>query len=118
MKRGDNMLIQFGTANYMSFKNETVLSACASADKSHQERLIKTGKDYILPSVVIYGANAAGKSNLFKAIKTAVSYVRDSDRISNTAIPFLFDETSIDKSLNLIFHLFTIIKNMIMDFRF
>lgn len=97
MKRGDNMLIQFGTANYMSFKNETVLSACASADKSHQERLIKTGKDYILPSVVIYGANAAGKSNLFKAIKTAVSYVRDSDRISNTAIPFLFDETSIDK---------------------
>jgi hypothetical protein len=51
-----------------------------------------------LPSIAIYGANAAGKSNLFKALTSAILFVRNSSNMQvNTRIaipPFLLDENS------------------------
>lgn len=96
------MLIQFNVTNYLSFKNESILSLDSNADKSHNEFLIPFGKDKILPSVAIYGANAAGKSNLYKAMNAAIMLIRESSSLQinqrlTRVKPFLFDESSKDE---------------------
>ena len=61
------MLIQFSVTNFLSFRDETVLSLSTNKDNSHSENLLSYKNERVLPSVAIYGANAAGKSNLHKA---------------------------------------------------
>lgn len=52
----------------------------------------------ILPSVAIYGANAAGKSNLHKAMRAAIRMIRSSNNLQIDQplliTPFLLDENS------------------------
>ena len=70
------MLIQFTVENFLSFKEKTVFSLLATNDASHHEHAIplRSGKNKsVLRAAAIYGANAAGKSNLVKAI----SFARD-----------------------------------------
>ncbi|MDG6220434.1 MAG: ATP-binding protein [Candidatus Thermoplasmatota archaeon] len=65
------MLIEFSVENFRSIKEKATLSMLASADKKHDNNLIRTktmGKDRLLRSSVIYGANASGKSNLILAM--------------------------------------------------
>ena len=93
------MLIQFGVSNYKSIREEVILSALAGSDKSHEDELLGFRKERILPSLAIYGANAAGKSNLFKALAAALIIIRTSNgRQINETIPliapFSFDEES------------------------
>lgn len=93
------MLIQFSVSNYKSIKDEVILSVIAGSDKEHEDSLIHFKKETILPSVAIYGANAAGKSNLFKALSAALLIVRSSNnRQINEPIPllapFAFDDES------------------------
>ena len=77
------MLVQFSVKNFRSFKNEAVLSMEASTDLDHTENVaeISNGRniDRILKNVSIFGANAAGKSNLFKALTAAIIIVRRSN---------------------------------------
>jgi uncharacterized protein len=64
------MLIEFKVKNFRSFKEEAVLSMVASADKSLPDNssvMESFGNRRILHSAVIYGANAAGKTNLISA---------------------------------------------------
>lgn len=90
------MLLQFNVSNYMSIKDEVILTAFANASKEHEENLIKKGKDRILPVLALYGANAAGKTNIFKALTSAIMLVRMSNNLQvNTPTgfePFLFDD--------------------------
>ena len=90
------MLLQFNVTNALSFKREAVLDLVASSDGAHKENLIPEGKNSVLPAVAIYGANAAGKSNLFKAMTHAILFVRNSVMMQvNTrtgTVPFLMDE--------------------------
>jgi hypothetical protein len=64
------MLLEFKIRNFRSFYNEAVLSMIASRQKEHSEFLIahenKSGR--VLPSAVIYGANASGKTSLVLAL--------------------------------------------------
>lgn len=65
------MLIQFSVENHRSIKDNAVISFVASKDKSFEEYLIYTNnKRTLLPALGIYGANAAGKSNILHAMKT------------------------------------------------
>ena len=57
------MLIQFSVENFLSIKDNVVLSLLASKDNEHPEHLIVDGNKKHLKSAVIYGANASGKSN-------------------------------------------------------
>ena len=59
------MLLQFNVSNFMSIREEVVLTAFANVGKEHENNLIVFGKERILPTLAIYGANAAGKSNIF-----------------------------------------------------
>lgn len=92
------MLLQFNLTNYMSFKDEAILSMFASKDKEHEESLIQFQKEFILPSISIYGANASGKTNINKALVFAILFVRNSNQMQVNqkinVVPFLLDETS------------------------
>jgi len=65
------MLIQFTVENHRSIKNSAVISFAASKDKSFEEYLLHPDeKKLLLPVIAIYGANAAGKSNVLHAMMT------------------------------------------------
>lgn len=92
-----DMLIQFSVTNYMSLKDETILSMDAGAGTELRENLQEYRDGNLLPTVAIYGANAAGKSNIFKAITAAIRIIRDSnerqiDRPLPLINPYAFDD--------------------------
>ena len=75
------MLIDFSVKNYLSFKDEQVLSLVASADKSLLDNTIldeTTWGTRLLRSLVIYGPNASGKSNLLNAFSFVTQFVVNS----------------------------------------
>jgi AAA15 family ATPase/GTPase len=67
------MLIRFVVSNFMSFKEETefnMLKSNGNGSRQFPNHVIKTDSGVeILKTAAIYGANAAGKSNLIKAIE-------------------------------------------------
>ena len=90
------MLLQFNVTNALSFKNEAILDLVANSDTSHSDILLSANKQKVLPTAAIYGANAAGKSNFFKALTTAIMFVRNSMKMQVNSptgiVPFLMDE--------------------------
>ena len=81
------MLIQFAVANYRSIKDEATLSLVAGAGREHRERNVRVpvmqGDVRAVPllrSAAIYGANAAGKTNLIRALDAMRDIVVDSSR--------------------------------------
>ncbi len=62
------MLLNFEFENFRSFKDKTTLSMKASSQTTFNDTLIRTDGLRTLPSAVIYGANASGKSNVIKAL--------------------------------------------------
>ena len=67
------MLIEFSTANFRSVKETQKLTLVAGTGKEHQEQNSfdsgLPGFPRLLRSAVIYGANAAGKTNLLRALQ-------------------------------------------------
>lgn len=81
------MLIQFTVENFLSLKQKTVFSLLATNDEAHPEHLIAspTGKSKkVLRAAAIYGANAAGKSNLVKAMAFAQKLIVNGTASGNT----------------------------------
>lgn len=65
------MLIQFSIENHRSIKKNAVISFAASKDKSLEANLLHPDeKKTLLPAIALYGANAAGKSNVLHALMT------------------------------------------------
>lgn len=71
------MLLKFSLENWMSFKDETSFSMVASQEKQHGNRIAKVNKYpiRILPIGAIYGGNASGKTNLFRALNFAKTFI-------------------------------------------
>lgn len=69
------MILSFELENWMSFKEPVTFSMVASREKHHLERVpfLPKYKTHVLPVAAIYGGNASGKTNFFKALK----FVRD-----------------------------------------
>ena len=90
------MLLQFSVTNYASIKNEVLFSLVPSKDNEHPENIIKNGKFSAVSLAAIYGANASGKSNLFKAMTNAIVYIRQSNMYQHgqkiPVIPYKFCE--------------------------
>lgn len=67
------MIVSFSVANFRSFSSEETLSLVASNRLSgtHDDHAvpIPDSKEKVLRTAVLYGANGAGKSNLFKALR-------------------------------------------------
>ena len=64
------MIISFSVENWMSFRDRTTFSMIASRERQHGERVPKLDKYQmrVLPIAAIYGGNASGKTNFFKAL--------------------------------------------------
>jgi AAA15 family ATPase/GTPase len=83
------VLINFSVENFRSFGAEQTLNLIASGKlQDHPEHRIpisKTGK-YVLRTGVVYGANAAGKSNLVRAIVFAQSLIQGNILLKKIAL--------------------------------
>lgn len=95
------MLVQFTVENYLSIRNKVYLSLEPSKDSEHPENLINKGDYKAVNLAAIYGANASGKSSLFKAITIALIMIRNSNNVQVTdklpVVPFKFDFESRNK---------------------
>ncbi|MEI6242714.1 MAG: ATP-binding protein, partial [Chlamydiota bacterium] len=67
------MLIRFSIENWMSFQNRASFSLIASRERQHRGHIpnIAKFKLGVLPVAAVYGGNASGKTNLFKALNFA-----------------------------------------------
>ncbi len=96
------MLIQFSVENFMSFKDKAVLALNPSIDSEHPENINETNGYKAGNVLAIYGANASGKTSLFKAMTVALNMLKNSNYIQvNQPIPFVvpfkFDTVSVNK---------------------
>src|SRR5713101_130459 len=83
------MLINFSVENFRSFGTEQTLNLIASGKlqdhREHRAAIAKTGKT-LLRAGVVYGANAAGKSNLVLAILFAQSLIQGTSPFKKLAL--------------------------------
>lgn len=95
------MLLNFTLGNYRSFHQRKTLSMEPAPISDFKQNIIQQGKYDFLSSVVIYGANSSGKSNLLGGIAMMKKIVLESfDKRSVSEIPydpFLLNTTSPDE---------------------
>lgn len=101
------MLIEFQVTNYRSLRDEQTLSMVASStddtfvEQNTMESHINAAP-LLLCSAAIYGTNAAGKSNLFKALQYMRGVVLESASVMQpqqafSIQPFLLDDDTVNK---------------------
>lgn len=114
------MIISISLENWMSFRDPVTFSMVASRERQHGERLPKLGKynARVLPVAAIYGGNASGKTNFFKALNFAKTLVvKGTQPDSHLAVEgFRLDSTSIDQPSRFAFEL--LIDETIYEFSF
>lgn len=92
------MLIEFRVKNFCSIQDKQNFSLIASSQKEHKNNTFTLKNDNLtlLKSVAIYGANAAGKSNLIKAFAVMKDIVLKSAIVQRGAklptLPFLLGD--------------------------
>ena len=71
------MIVSFTLENWMSFRDPVTFSMVASRERQHGDRVprIRKYNTRVLPIAAIYGGNASGKTNFFKALSFAQSLV-------------------------------------------
>ncbi|MDA3971822.1 MAG: ATP/GTP-binding protein [Desulfobulbaceae bacterium] len=100
------MLISFSVENYLSFKDKVSFSMVASREKQHGGRVPKIkGYMRLLPIAAIYGGNASGKTNFFKAINFARHVVvQGSQPDARIQVePFKLDESCLKRPATFVF---------------
>lgn len=103
------MLIRFDLENWTSFRDCSSFSMVASREKQHGARVPRLDRLRlgILPVAAIYGGNASGKTNLFKALAFARDLVvRGSAPDSAIAAePFRLDKACLERPTRFLFEL-------------
>ena len=72
------MLIQFKFGNYASFRDDSVLDMTKSRVTEYPHHVVDCGTDKVLKTTAVYGANASGKTNLYRALRCMRDYVLNS----------------------------------------
>lgn len=93
------MVIELRIKNFLSFKEETIISFEASKDTFKEDSLLVTMADGTRLSriAIIYGANASGKSNLLEAFEYLFWFWKrkTDDQDSPTGVePFILDSNT------------------------
>jgi len=93
----------------MSFRDKVTFSMVASRERQHSERVPRIGKykTRLLPVAAIYGGNASGKTNLFKALNFAKGLVIKGTQ-PDSLIPvelFRLDPRTVDQPTRFAFEL-------------
>lgn len=114
------MIIRFSVENWRSFRDQATFSMLASRERQHGARVPKLGKyqTRVLPIAAIYGGNASGKTNFFKALHFAKTLVVRGTRL-DSLIPvetFLLDDKGANHPSRFAFEL--LVDETIYDFSF
>ncbi len=93
------MIVTFSVSNFRSFDDRQTLSLVASESVSRDDNHIVKSPDgglSVLRTSVVYGANGAGKSNLFRALKLLKRLVLNNadDQARKMCVPFAFAKTA------------------------
>lgn len=95
------MILEFSIANFLSFKDKVTFSMLANATNGLDDNYIISNDRRILKTNAIYGANASGKTNLFKILTIVISMLGSSNIVDINAklpiVPFKFDKKTINK---------------------
>ena len=95
------MILEFSIANFLSFKDKVTFSMLANATNGLDDNYIISNDRRVLKTNAIYGANASGKTNLFKILTVVISMLRSSNIVNINAklpiVPFKFDKNTINK---------------------
>lgn len=95
------MILEFSVANFLSFKDKVIFSMLANATNGLEDNYIISNDRRVLKTNAIYGANASGKTNLFKILTIVISMLRSSNIVNINAklpiVPFKFDKKTINK---------------------
>ena len=114
------MIISFSVENWMSFRDQATFSMIASRERQHGKRVPKLGKyqTRVLPIAAIYGGNASGKTNLFKALSFAKTLVVKGTRLDSLIPiePFRLDGKGTNRPSRFAFEL--LIDETIYEFSF
>jgi len=90
------MFLQFSVNNYRSIKDTATFSmACGVKDN---DNFFSVGKYDLLPSAVIYGANASGKSNLLHAMAFMRNMVLNKDKVIQSTDTLAYDPFRLNTS--------------------
>ena len=98
------MLLRFGVENHLSIRErqELVLTAAKRVKRSDPAVPVPILREAAVPVAILYGANAAGKSNLIHAIRMMRGHIVTSHKSRDAGDdiprhPFLLDDGSADK---------------------
>jgi AAA15 family ATPase/GTPase len=99
------MLLNFRFKNFRSFYDEQELSMIATSITEHNHYLMEQDDYHVLPSAIIYGANASGKSNVIKALMLLKEIVLSGSIEKNNSLmldvlellPFIHDKKMHDE---------------------
>lgn len=102
------MLLQFNFENYGPFKDEVSLNLEATPYSEYKEHVRILDSKKVLPLSVIFGANASGKSFVYKAFRymryvvcSSVNFDGNSSKDNNSSLipptPFKLDKESLNK---------------------
>lgn len=93
------MLISYSFENFRSFRNIAKISMVATPQTTLNDNLIRLKQKRFLPSAVIYGANASGKSNIILSLKVLKKIIisgsissSDEDLNALELYPFIHEE--------------------------
>ncbi len=103
------MIISFKIENFRSIKDSLNLTLTTEKRLKEDElphNSFETNNTELLSSLLIYGRNASGKSNVLRAIRALTYIVDNSDSFKHQEKirpyePFLFDAESVDKPVRL-----------------
>ena len=105
------MILELKIKNFLSFKDEVTFSFEATADKTLDDYYVVEKEDgtRILKMMMVYGANASGKSNLINAFDFITDFtlnIPDKKDSNTNFIPFKFDHTKDEPGeLDLLFYI-------------
>jgi AAA15 family ATPase/GTPase len=93
------MLIRFTVENFLSFKERVEFSMIPAKEAKLNDHIIKGNDLNVLKTGVVYGANAAGKSNLIMAMDFAKKLITKGTPPNKfiPLTPFKLDETCLEK---------------------
>lgn len=95
------MIFEFSLENFLSFKDRSTFSMIANGTKGLDQNYVVINDKRILKTSAIYGANASGKSNILKVLRSITRMLKES---SYTGLdeelpitPFKLDKNSTKK---------------------
>lgn len=95
------MLIEFSVTNFLSFKDKNTFTMIASSDNTLKDNYVEINNEKILKMTAIYGANASGKTNLFKILVMVSSMIKHSNFFAPNVllpiVPFKLDKETVNK---------------------